>query len=297
MAEFQIVNTLRSKRDELEHVVASYEKAIDAARCDLSHVNATLELFSAVRNRGLILPRMSLIRVFRRGEIFALCKEALAQAPAGMDTRELARTVLRAKGMDENDAILRKALAYSIINVMRQQFRRGHVQDVGRRDALEYGISYLVEVVIETLCSSNTYTLLLIDVPVACVHLMAFHVELKEKSMAISNPIRVVVFKEGDNWIAQCLEHDICVQAADLDTLRDRVDVAINAEHEHCVSSGKDGFSAIPPAPEHFFSLGKSVLISIRAARPTASTMKWLCAHRPVLWPRHSGGTPHLLIT
>ena len=47
---------------------------------------------------------MSLIRVFRRGEIFAICKAALAQAPAGMDTRELAA---RAVGMDEGDAVRR----------------------------------------------------------------------------------------------------------------------------------------------------------------------------------------------
>lgn len=32
---------------------------------------------------------MSIIRVFRRGEVFAICKEALAQAPDDLDTREL----------------------------------------------------------------------------------------------------------------------------------------------------------------------------------------------------------------
>lgn len=76
---------------------------------------------------------MSLIRVFRRGEIFEICKAALAQAPDCMDTRELALAVLRAKGMDESDAVLRKALAWSIINVMRAQFRRGKVADAGKR--------------------------------------------------------------------------------------------------------------------------------------------------------------------
>jgi hypothetical protein len=133
MAEPQIVNTLRSKRDELERIIASYEKAIDAARTDLSHVNATLELFERGAEPRAYPSRMSIIRLFKRGEIFTICGEALAQAPAGMDTRELALAVLRSKGLDESDGVLRKAVAYSIINVMRQQFKRGRVKDVGMR--------------------------------------------------------------------------------------------------------------------------------------------------------------------
>jgi hypothetical protein len=133
MAEPQIVNTLRSKRDELERIIGSYEKATEAARRDLAHVNATLQLFERDGVPGVYPSRMSLIRVFRRGEIFAICRAALAQYPAGMDTRELALAVLRAKGMDAQDAVLRKAVAYSIINLMRQQFRRGNVTDAGKR--------------------------------------------------------------------------------------------------------------------------------------------------------------------
>ncbi|PNG26435.1 hypothetical protein [Methylocella silvestris] len=133
MAEPQIVNTLRSKRDELERIIASYEKAIDAARCDLSHVNATLQLFERGADPKAYPSRMSIIRLFKRGEVFALCKEALAGTPEGLDTRELALAVLQAKGMDAGDAVLRKAVAYSIINVMRQQFRRGHVRGAEKK--------------------------------------------------------------------------------------------------------------------------------------------------------------------
>jgi hypothetical protein len=38
-----------------------------------------------------------------------------------------------AKGMNDGDAVLRKALAWSIINVMRAQHRRGKVADAGKR--------------------------------------------------------------------------------------------------------------------------------------------------------------------
>jgi hypothetical protein len=133
MAEPQIVTTLSNKRDELERIISSYEKAIEAARRDLAHVNATLQLFEREGVPSAYPSRTNLVRVFRRGEIFAICKAALAQAPAGMYTRELALAVLRAKEMDEGDAVLRKALAWSIINIMRVEHRRGKVTDVGKR--------------------------------------------------------------------------------------------------------------------------------------------------------------------
>lgn len=87
--------------------------------------------------------RMSIVRVFKRGEIFVICKEALAQAPAGMDTRELALAVLRAKGMDEGDAVLRKAVAWSIINVMRAQHQRGKIADAGKQRGVRIWITLL----------------------------------------------------------------------------------------------------------------------------------------------------------
>jgi hypothetical protein len=96
-------------------------------------VNATLQLFERDGVPNAYPSRTNLVRVFRRGEIFAICKAALTQAPIGMDTRELALAVLRAKDMDEGDVVLRKALAWSIINVMKVQHRRGNIADAGKR--------------------------------------------------------------------------------------------------------------------------------------------------------------------
>lgn len=60
------------------------------------------------------------------------------------------------------------------------------------------------------------------------------------------NSVRIVAFKEGDTWVAQCLEHDVCVQAADLDTVRARMEVVIEAELP---------LDRLPKAPAHFFEL------------------------------------------
>lgn len=64
--------------------------------------------------------------------------------------------------------------------------------------------------------------------------------------------IRVIAFREGDAWIAQCLEFDICAQAPDLDELRARIDATIEAEHAHSVAAGRQPFEGLDPAPDHF---------------------------------------------
>ena len=78
--------------------------------------------------------------------------------------------------------------------------------------------------------------------------------------MANETTLRIIAFSEFDQWVAQCLEHDVCVQAPDLDTLRDRMEAAFYAEDTAQREAGKDGLSAIPAAPEHFFSyVGKTL--------------------------------------
>ena len=66
----------------------------------------------------------------------------------------------------------------------------------------------------------------------------------------MSNAIRVIFFREGDAWLAQGLEHDICVQAPALDDLYGRFEVAVRLE------SGGDGkLDHIGKAPQHFFDM------------------------------------------
>jgi hypothetical protein len=63
--------------------------------------------------------------------------------------------------------------------------------------------------------------------------------------------IKVIVFKDDDNtWVAQGLEHDICVQASSLDDLQVRFEVAVRLESEEAGGLGRIG-----RAPDHFFDL------------------------------------------
>ncbi len=72
--------------------------------------------------------------------------------------------------------------------------------------------------------------------------------------MSASQSFRVVIVKDGDQWIAQCLEHDICAMAGDLETLESRFEVAFEAEMQLCKSEGRD-LDSLPKAPDHFFAL------------------------------------------
>jgi hypothetical protein len=118
----QIVVTLQRKRSEIEAVIAAYEKKIEEARSDLSHVNATLAMFEAPEGRTQFPVYMDTLRLFKRGEISTICKGALKDGP--LDTRELALAVIKAKGMDAKDAVLRKSIAYRIVQAMTMQAKR-----------------------------------------------------------------------------------------------------------------------------------------------------------------------------
>jgi hypothetical protein len=67
-----------------------------------------------------------------------------------------------------------------------------------------------------------------------------------------TNTIRVIVFKEGDLWVAQCLEYDICAQADDLDMLSTRLLVTIKAELKESLEHNRAPFVGIDQAPKRF---------------------------------------------
>jgi hypothetical protein len=72
-----------------------------------------------------------------------------------------------------------------------------------------------------------------------------------------SDSLRVVIFQEGDIWIAQALEHDICAQGSDLDVVKERFVATMEAELDHAREQGKASLDHIPQAPDHFFQMWK----------------------------------------
>lgn len=74
----------------------------------------------------------------------------------------------------------------------------------------------------------------------------------------MSDPVRVVVFKDAGAWVAQCLEYDICAQASSIDALRDRLAATIELELEESLERTGTPFGGIDPAPQRFFQMWNS---------------------------------------
>src|SRR3954451_21752508 len=64
MAESPIITTLRTKRDQIEGLIAHLEDRIKEARTDLAHVNATLRLFEM--DGGACCPRTRSLPLLQR---------------------------------------------------------------------------------------------------------------------------------------------------------------------------------------------------------------------------------------
>lgn len=128
----QVVNTLEAKRADIESAIAAYEKKIEAAKRDLSAVNATIRLFEVAGERQEFPAYMDLSRLWKRGEMFGVCKAALAKE-GPLDTRELAARVIAAKGLDAGDTVLRQSVTYRIVQMMTMNAKRGAVGTSGKR--------------------------------------------------------------------------------------------------------------------------------------------------------------------
>lgn len=81
---------------------------------------------------GDVTPYIDLHRLFKRGEVIAICKDAL-KAEGDLDTRELAYRVMTAKGLDTGDKVLSRSLCLRIVQALRMQAKRGKVTALDKR--------------------------------------------------------------------------------------------------------------------------------------------------------------------
>lgn len=132
MADPHIISTLTSKKKAIERTIKAYEKQIELCRRDLAHINATLVVFASPERRTQFPVYMDTLRLFRPREMVELCKAALA-AEGPLDTRELALRVIRAKGLDEGDNLLRKSIAFRIVQALSMQAKRGTMRKLPKR--------------------------------------------------------------------------------------------------------------------------------------------------------------------
>lgn len=67
--------------------------------------------------------------------------------------------------------------------------------------------------------------------------------------------VSVVVFRsesQSGRWVAQCIEHDICVSSPTLDGLSVRLERQLVSEIANNHRKGRAGLEGIDPAPQRF---------------------------------------------
>ena len=133
MAESRTIETLEKKRGEILRAIAGYEEKIAQAQADLAHINATITLFASDNDGEATRPYVNLSGLFKRGEMVAIAKEALANGP--QNTRQLSGAVLKAKGLNPGDQVLAKAISKRLIHALRIQARGGKIVAMGREKA------------------------------------------------------------------------------------------------------------------------------------------------------------------
>ncbi|MEA2599677.1 MAG: hypothetical protein QOF89_669 [Acidobacteriota bacterium] len=85
--------------------------------------------------------------------------------------------------------------------------------------------------------------------------------------MSIPNKIHAVVFKDGDWFIAQCLEYDIATQAKSISALIDEVEQIIAAHILVADKKDVEPFANLPRAPRRFWQMYKDANARLEPVR------------------------------
>ena len=64
-----------------------------------------------------------------------------------------------------------------------------------------------------------------------------------------------VVFQEGEHWIAQCLQYDICVQSKSIVNLKHRIARTMIGNMVVAMTKGEKPFAHFQPAPTRYWKM------------------------------------------
>ena len=121
MADPVVVQCLREKRAEILGRISAYEAQITRAKHDVTHINATLRLFTEPekqRARHLVSHGF-----FKKGEIADICVRHLG-VDGEMTTRQLAERVMAERQLDVADTTLRNSVVFKVVQALRHAKRR-----------------------------------------------------------------------------------------------------------------------------------------------------------------------------
>jgi hypothetical protein len=117
MAEADVISLLRDKRMELTGMMVQMERQLAQRRLDLTHLDATMQLFDPDLQPEDAHPRQERTRSiwFGRDECLRLIYDELRDAPEPLTTRVLAERIMRVKAMAVADERRRELIQKTIL--------------------------------------------------------------------------------------------------------------------------------------------------------------------------------------
>jgi hypothetical protein len=98
--------------------------------------------------------------------------------------------------------------------------------------------------------------------------------------------LRLLLLKEGSQWVAQCLEHDLAAQGPEIDDAINAFVTVFAAKLIADRKAGKEPLSTCPPAPAYYFELAqraKHIDESIPRRMPDDVPPPWMRVLEPEL--------------
>ena len=138
MAKTHVISALRAKRAEVSGYIHDLEKKVKTWRARLSHIDATIKIFSPETDPEAIPPRRTYRRsnYFKKGELARLCLDELRKANGQpIATAAIVAGIIRAKGLPDDPA-LAGVLTERVLSYLRVKRKAGAVIKTGTsRDA------------------------------------------------------------------------------------------------------------------------------------------------------------------
>lgn len=73
--------------------------------------------------------------------------------------------------------------------------------------------------------------------------------------MSNEKTLRILVFREDEMFIAQCLEFDICAQGVTFDEAIRRMDALLEVERQGTLETSGSEYGGLDSAPPHFHKM------------------------------------------
>jgi hypothetical protein len=139
-----VVSRLIAKRAELAGIVAQRQRQIDQDRADLTHIDGVLRILATDLDPETIRPkrRYRRTRYFGRNELSRLCLSAFRIAAGKpLSTSDIADYVIKAKGFDAADALLRAEIRDQVGSIMKRLHREGAIANIGAGRASKWRLT------------------------------------------------------------------------------------------------------------------------------------------------------------